>query len=154
MILVLIPEDDWVVLKTNKIDSTFTNFIRYSIKPVGYRRYDRRRRVWLIHWTRLPLIASMARRYCHHVDWSRLPDKWQMFMVGGQVVEDPCQETNPHELLYVLDDAPFEVIKAAYRALAQLHHPDKGGDQASFRAIKAAFEEIQRRRDSSSETAA
>lgn len=34
---------------------------------------------------------------------------------------------NYYRLLHVQADAPVEVIKAAYRALIALHHPDKGG---------------------------
>ena len=37
-------------------------------------------------------------------------------------------------------DAPWENIKQAYRRLAALHHPDKGGDPARFRAIRGAYE--------------
>lgn len=33
-----------------------------------------------------------------------------------------------------------ELLKTQYRALAQLHHPDKGGDTARFQRIKAAYE--------------
>jgi len=41
-------------------------------------------------------------------------------------------------------DAPWETIKQAYRRLAAQHHPDKGGDPARFRAIRAAYEILQR----------
>jgi hypothetical protein len=44
--------------------------------------------------------------------------------------------------LYVTSDAPSEVIKAAYRALAAMHHPDKGGDAASMVRINAAYAEL------------
>jgi len=37
-------------------------------------------------------------------------------------------------------DAPWETIKQTYRRLAAQHHPDKGGDPARFRAIRAAYE--------------
>ena len=41
-------------------------------------------------------------------------------------------------------DAPWETIKQTYRRLAAQHHPDKGGDPARFRAIRAAYEILQR----------
>lgn len=37
-------------------------------------------------------------------------------------------------------DAPWESIKQTYRRLAAQHHPDKGGDPARFRTIRAAYE--------------
>ena len=33
-----------------------------------------------------------------------------------------------------------EEIKQKYRILAQLHHPDKGGDPQRFKRIKVAYE--------------
>ena len=44
--------------------------------------------------------------------------------------------------LYLMPGAPPEVVKAAYRALAQLYHPDKGGDTARMQEINAAMEEL------------
>ncbi len=37
----------------------------------------------------------------------------------------------PHRVLYVAQDAPFEVVQASYRALARVFHPDSGSPQAS-----------------------
>jgi DnaJ-domain-containing protein 1 len=37
-------------------------------------------------------------------------------------------------------DAPWDAIKQTYRRLAAQHHPDKGGDPARFRAVRAAYE--------------
>jgi hypothetical protein len=44
--------------------------------------------------------------------------------------------------LHLLPSAPDEVIKAAYRALAMLYHPDRGGDVAKMQAINAAHERL------------
>jgi hypothetical protein len=41
--------------------------------------------------------------------------------------------------LHLLPDAPAEVVKAAYKALAQLNHPDKGGDTARMQELNEAF---------------
>lgn len=37
-------------------------------------------------------------------------------------------------------NAPWEAVRQTYRRLAALHHPDKGGDAARFRAIRGAYE--------------
>lgn len=48
---------------------------------------------------------------------------------------------NYYEILGVDKDANTKTIKAAYRKLAQKHHPDKeGGDTATFTAIQKAYE--------------
>ena len=47
---------------------------------------------------------------------------------------------NPYEELDVSRNATTEEIRQRYRILAQLHHPDKGGDEEIFKRIKLAYE--------------
>jgi curved DNA-binding protein CbpA len=47
---------------------------------------------------------------------------------------------NPYKELDVSITATTEEIKQRYRVLAQLHHPDKGGDEETFKRIKEAYE--------------
>lgn len=47
---------------------------------------------------------------------------------------------NPYTELDVPVDASLENIKQRYRTLAQMHHPDKGGDEEVFKRIKHAYE--------------
>lgn len=47
-----------------------------------------------------------------------------------------------HATLFLLSDAPIEVVQAAHRALALLHHPDRGGDVEKLKAINAARDAI------------
>lgn len=50
---------------------------------------------------------------------------------------------NPYAVLHLLPSAPPELVKAAYKALAQIYHPDKtGGDDETMRAINAAYERL------------
>lgn len=49
----------------------------------------------------------------------------------------------PFQELGVPANCSIGVAKAAYRRLAQQHHPDKGGVEAKFKAIKAAWETIE-----------
>ena len=44
--------------------------------------------------------------------------------------------------LYLLPSAPPEVVRAAHKALAQMHHPDKGGDLRVMQVVNAAFDTI------------
>jgi DnaJ-class molecular chaperone len=43
------------------------------------------------------------------------------------------------KILGVVQGAPDEEIKKAYRSLAMKHHPDRGGDQAMFQEIQEAY---------------
>lgn len=44
-----------------------------------------------------------------------------------------------YTVLHLLPTAPPEVVKAAYRTLATLHHPDKGGDVVTMQRINVAY---------------
>ena len=49
---------------------------------------------------------------------------------------------DPFVVLYLRPDAPVEVVRAAYHALCQLHHPDRGGNPDQFRRITTAYEKL------------
>lgn len=51
----------------------------------------------------------------------------------------PANRRNHYRLLHVQADAPAEVIKASYRALMALHHPDVGGDHTTAALINDAY---------------
>ncbi len=74
----------------------------------------------------------------------------QVQWIGGEADTDPEAEwtppkrarpksVDPYTALWLLPGAPPEVIKAAYRALALMNHPDHGGDTAAMQRINAAF---------------
>ena len=52
----------------------------------------------------------------------------------------PADTTKFYKLLEVSKDASTSDIKKAYRKLAVKHHPDKGGDEATFKDITRAYE--------------
>ena len=57
---------------------------------------------------------------------------------------DPKSEpdmTNNYEILGLQNMASEADIKKAYRSLALIHHPDKGGDPEKFKEIHQAYEE-------------
>lgn len=62
---------------------------------------------------------------------------------GGGSARAPRKDvdtTKLYETLGVAKDAESSTIKKAYRKLAVKHHPDKGGDEAKFKEISAAYE--------------
>jgi hypothetical protein len=50
--------------------------------------------------------------------------------------------SDPYEALYLLPSAPIEVVRATYRALAMLHHPDCGGTHDQMARINSAMDKI------------
>lgn len=52
------------------------------------------------------------------------------------------QQNFPHEILGVARNASMTEIKTAYRKLARLHHPDKGGEAHRFEQIARAYRSL------------
>jgi DnaJ-class molecular chaperone len=59
------------------------------------------------------------------------------------------QPTRPSDqeyaILHLLPSAPPELVAAAFRCLAKLHHPDVGGDAAAMRRLTDAHAALSRR---------
>jgi len=56
---------------------------------------------------------------------------------GGDV--DMC-----YRMLGLSPSASWEEIERAYRAKAKVHHPDRGGDQDTMRALNEAYSRLKR----------
>lgn len=64
---------------------------------------------------------------------------------GEATAKRSSDQATAFAALHLLPSAPPQLIKAAYRTLAQLHHPDlAGGDGEEMRRINTAFEAITR----------
>lgn len=61
-------------------------------------------------------------------------------MGGSRAPAADVDTTKLYETLGVAKNADEKEIKKAYRKLAVKHHPDKGGDEAKFKEISAAYE--------------
>lgn len=76
------------------------------------------------------------------------------FFPGATVGRKPTETTSfnrqgtcgcdaDHRTLLVCQDAPPELVKAAYRVLAKQLHPDAGGDVATMQKLNAAYERLE-----------
>jgi len=141
------PDSSFIELQFPR-NERFNHFVRYGIRPTAYRRWNGR--CWEIHRNRLFVAVSMGKKYFDQVDWSSLPEGLQIALVrflekhnrpgAVSLVEEP---QDPHEVLFVLPEAPWEVIQAAYKALALLQHPDRpGGTKEQFQRLSAAYETL------------
>lgn len=52
------------------------------------------------------------------------------------------QQTPPHKILGVAENSRPAEIKTAYRRLAKIHHPDKGGKASQFEEIARAYRSL------------
>ncbi len=130
-----------------KIFAADTNAFTFAISelkgiiPVAFRNYEPTKKTWII------------------TDWSCL-DEWLDELRSVYAVEteydneqprrpppQPQQSlATPYKTLHLLPDAPPEVVKAAYKALAKIHHPDARGNSEKMIEIKRAFEVITQNR--------
>ena len=61
----------------------------------------------------------------------------------GQTKSKPSQEATPWAVLGVTADADAPTITAAFRKLAQQHHPDRaGGDRDLFQQLVSARDQL------------
>lgn len=51
-----------------------------------------------------------------------------------------------YSLLHLTPEAPDKLIVAAYKNLATIHHPDKGGDETKMQEINRAYDAIKKKR--------
>lgn len=133
-------------------DKRLSEFVRYGVKPLSYRKFDEATKRWAVHFSKLAAVVRFAKGYYDSVDYRSLPEELQIRLVAelqGKAAQEPAQEprgratsSDPHSVLHLLPSAPLEVIKAAYRAMASITHPDHGGSSEEFRKIQEAYEAL------------
>jgi len=137
----------------------FTDFLKMGIKPMAYREYDPESRRWRVHLSKLPLALNFARRYFAQVDYRNLPEWVQVLVAAAKgtseappTLERPLRAPEgPYSVLCVLPTAPWEVVRAAYKALCLLHHPDRGGNTEDLQRINGAFAELEKKHEAQSQ---
>ncbi len=124
-----------------KIFAADTNAFTFAISelkgiiPVAFRNYEPTKKIWIIT------------DWCHLDEW--LDELRSVYAVeteydNEQPSRPPPQQSlvSPFQTLYLLPNAPPEVVKAAYKALARIHHPDARGDAAKMIEINRAYETL------------
>lgn len=140
--LELTYHDEWIELKATK---ELSIKIRRMISPSSLRQYHANTNTWSVHNSKIQLLIKLAKKSYEIVDYSQLPLRWQMAAAGATPIEN-IFEPDYHKILYLLKDAPMEVVKASYKALAALYHPDKGtGDVTMFHKVREAYEKIKQK---------
>lgn len=117
-----------------------------SIKPLSYRKFNKKLGSWEIHESKLSLVIQFSQKHFSEVEYDTLPPNLKL--VIEIVLKDfktsfkAPKVVDAYETLFILRSAPKEVIKASYKALVMVHHPDHGGDAEMFRRVQEAYNEL------------
>ena len=115
--------------------------LKNFVSPV-YGRYEPATRKWVVG-------EPATESFRHWLSYARATFGAQVQWIG-ETYEDPEAEwtppkperpkaSDPYVTLHLLPSAPPEVVKAAYKALAVLNHPDKGGDEEKMKRLNEAY---------------
>lgn len=105
----------------------FQDTLKLSI-PAKKRMYDNNDKCWYI-------VKDQFDKLCHLLD---------QYFDETILLDFPAHEvsSSSYAMLYLIDSAPLEVVRAAYKALAVKYHPDKGGDVTVMQSINQAYKDI------------
>jgi len=75
-------------------------------------------------------------------DWADVWYRMRNAAVADSSINDESSGPTDRSRLFVTADAPTEVIVAAFRALAKIHHPDVGGNPDAFKLLQEAYDNV------------
>lgn len=96
--------------------------------PPACREYDPARKLWTVHQPYIHPAVRIVR--------SAYPDL-EVEDLEATIVSTPVLDPD-YAALHLLPTAPPELVAAAYKTLARIHHPDAGGDTATMQRLNAA----------------
>jgi hypothetical protein len=116
--------------------------------PYPFRDWNPARKVWTV----APAYADLALEILlHHFPTADVPGR------SGEAGRSRSHSHVPpgprplrhrdarYAVLHLLPSAPPELIEGAYRILARLHHPDRGGSTAAMQEINEAIADLRER---------
>ncbi len=114
-------------------NASFVNALKLVI-PSEYRRWQPETKTWIIRARYHEKALRLLRLFFPSATVGEKPSARAAYGQGHE-----CRCDADHRALYVCQNAPPEVVRAAYWALAKAHHPDAGGDHQRMQAINAAY---------------
>jgi len=108
-------------------NKAFTETLKKSI-AAKHRLWDKNDKCWYVVKSQFDRLCLIMEEYFDEV----------------QLIDFPAHEVaaDAWSRLYLIPNAPLEIVRAAYKTLAQKYHPDKGGDVEAMQKINAAYKEI------------
>src|SRR6478609_296376 len=114
-----------------------------AIVPAELRLWENDEKRWYVFESYAEKAIAIVKTY-----WPNLLDNRQARQQERQQRQWKASinvaPANDYAALYVTSDAPAEVIRAAYKALALLHHPDNGGNLTTMQKINGAFTSLKK----------
>ncbi len=109
-----------------------------------YRFYDPSTRKWV--------VGEPASQSLHRwLSYARTTFSAQVQWVGDAADADPEAEwtppakpkvVDPYQTLHLLPSAPPELIRAAFKCLAAIFHPDHGGNEEKMKELNRAYKRL------------
>ena len=105
--------------------------------PPHARRWHAEHKFWWISAAYRSTLSQWQSRWFEHSPPSPSPSPWTW-------APPPSGVHGAYAALHLLPTAPPVLVRAAYRTLATLHHPDRGGDTATMVALNAAYAQLEK----------
>jgi len=102
------------------------------IVPSSERNWNPGDKCWLVRDTYLVELAELCNRCFDEVETD---------LVQAPAVTTDC---GSYAVMFLLPQAPIELIKAAYRILSLAYHPDRGGKTEDMSHLNQAYDEIRK----------
>jgi hypothetical protein len=109
-------------------DARLVELLKSEI-PAYARSYDPAEKTWTVAADYAALAVDLLRQ--------RFPDA-RIERPGTRPHSAPTGSSRPFAVLHLLPTAPPELIEGAYKILARLHHPDRGGSTEAMQALNEA----------------
>lgn len=115
--------------------------------PARHRRWDPSRKLWHFQSAARPAAMAWVQRWFtleQRIFRDQPFDRWESARPGStESGPPPDPRAAAFAALHLLPSAPAPLVKAAYRCLSQLHHPDhQGGDTAQMTRLNLAYETL------------
>ena len=128
----------------------FQEWLKYSLRPASCRYWDPKARQWRVLLSSIPYLVLRASRFFGDVHYSSLPEEIicqieaeESYEREFKATKNTTAVTDPYSVLYLLQGAPFELVRIAYKVLAKKWHPDvPNGDSDKFKKITNAYQII------------
>lgn len=144
--LLLARVNDEISVKLSSPDRDIFTALVESLKDTiapSHRRYDSVKRRFMVK-------GDLLNELMVWIDGARenffVEVEWATAQKAHEAPPPRPRSTPPradaYAALFLLPTAPKAVVKAAYRALAQLNHPDLGGDTSAMQRINAAYKQL------------
>jgi hypothetical protein len=114
------------------------DFVSGFKQRVHIRAFDPGSKIWYAPARYVPIVRDLAEKTIQLQ--LAAPPVFRGFELRATSAAAKIPED--YEILCVLPGSPLIVVKAAYRALALICHPDRGGDPAHFRTLTEAYERV------------